>query len=301
MSIKKITLLILAACLCIAIVMLNFSSQASSEKKSTITIGSKDFTESIVLAHIMADIIEEETNLSVTRKTNLGGSNIAMKGLLTKEIHIYPEYTAAILYNLYPEKTPSSTPPMERIRKSLDGDSLELTNLFGFSNNYVLAVKKETSEKYNLKTVQDLMGISDNMTLASDFEFIDRPDGYKNLIKKSKLRFKSIKGMNRGIMYRSIQQDAVAVICSYTTEGQVQTNNLIVLEDDQNFFFNYEAGALVHQDILKSYPEIRSALAKLEGQISEKDMRDMNVKVELEGLKAQKVAHDFLKAKGLVK
>lgn len=301
MSRKKITLLVLSAGLgVILVLLLNFNWFSPLKRKTMITIGSKDFTESIVLALMMAEIIEAETGLPVERKVNLGGSNIALKGLFNKEIHIYPEYTGTILFNLYPENISPSGPPLKQIQQALENDLLELTNLFGFNNTYVLAVKKELAKKHNLKTIQDLVKVSHEMVLGCDFEFLDRPDGYHNLCEKCNLRFKKVKGMNRGIMYRSIQQDAVDVIISFTTDGQLQINQLYILDDDQNFFPSYEAGALVHQDILKSFPEIRSALAKLEGQISEEEMRDINVKIEYEGLKTKEIAHDFLKAKGLV-
>ncbi len=301
MTIKKITIFVLSICLAVVLVRLTFKPSVPTKHENMITIGSKDFTESIILAHMMADIIEEETDIKVNRKVNLGGSSIAIKGLLDKEIHIYPEYTATILYNLYPEKTASTETPMNRIKKALKSDSLELTNLFGFNSGYELAVKKEIAEKYKLETLQDLAEVSHEMTLGCDFECLDRPDGYRSLCDKYNLRFKKVKGMNRGIMFRSLDLNVVDIVIASRTEAQVQINELKILKDNRSLFPPYEAGALVHQDILKRYPEIRIALAKLEGQISEEEMREIYVKIEFEGLKTKEVAHAFLKSKSLVK
>lgn len=301
MSIKKVSVFFICIGLVAAITLLKLKTPTPSKQEDIITIGSKDFTESIVLAHMMADLIEEETSIKVNRKVNLGGSSIAIKGLLDQEIHIYPEYTATILYNLYPEKIASSDTPMNRIRKALNVHALELTNLFGFNSGYELAVKREIAEKYNLETLQDLAEVAHKMTLGCDFECLDRPDGYRSLCAKYNLQFKKVKGMNRGIMFRSLDQNVVDVVIASRTEGQVQINELKILKDNKNLLPAYEAGALVHRDILQKYPEIRGALAKLEGQITEEEMRDINVKVEYEGLKTRDVAHAFLKRKGLVK
>jgi osmoprotectant transport system substrate-binding protein len=107
--------------------------------------------------------------------------------------------------------------------------------------------------------------------------------------------------MDHGIMYRSLTDKQVDVIDAFSTDGQIKVNNLVILEDDKTFFPPYDAGPLVRDDILSKHPEIKTALGKLEGQMTEKDMQGLNAKVETEGLKEETVAHDFLKAKGILK
>jgi osmoprotectant transport system substrate-binding protein len=271
------------------------------KNKEVITVGSKNFTENIILAHMMADIIEQDTSLKVNRKMNLGGSNVAWKALLNNDIQLYPDYTGTITANYYQEKTGSSEETLKKTQELLKRDHLVFTNKFGFNNTYTLAVSKETADKFHLKTFSDLVKASGSLLLGSEFEFKDRPDGYPGLQKAYGMNFRDVKGMDHGILYRSLTDKQVDVIDAFSTDGQIKVNNLVILEDDKTFFPPYDAGPLVRDDILSKHPEIKTALGKLEGQMTEKDMQGLNAKVETEGLKEETVAHDFLKEKGILK
>lgn len=295
MKLKKWAFVCMAAVTVIALI-----GCGSNNSKETITIGSKNFTENILLAHMMAEIIENQTDLKVERKVNLGGSNVAWKALLNNDIQIYPEYTGTIVSNYYQEKTGTSEETLKKTYELLKKDNLVFSNQFGFNNTYTLAVTKETAEKYNLQTFSDLSKVSANLLLGSEFEFIDRPDGYPGLNKQYGMTFKEVKGMDHGIMYRSLTDKNVNVIDAFSTDGQIKVNNLVILKDDKAFFPPYDAGPLVRQDVLKKYPEIADALGKLQGRIDEKTMQGLNAKVDSEGLKEQNVAHDFLKENGLL-
>jgi osmoprotectant transport system substrate-binding protein len=273
---------------------------SSGGSKASITIGSKNFTENIILAHMMADVIEHETGLKVERKVNLGGSNVAWKALLNNDIQLYPDYTGTITANYYQEKTGSSEETFKKTQELLKRDNLVFPNKFGFNNTYTLAVTQETAQKLNLKSFSDLVKVSPNLMLGCEFEFKDRPDGYPGLQKTYGMNFKDVKGMDHGIMYRSLTDKQVDVIDAYSTDGQIKVNNLVILEDDKAFFPPYDAGPLVRGDILEKYPEIKTALAKLDGAMTESDMQELNAKVDSEGLKAETVANDFLKEKGLL-
>jgi len=268
--------------------------------KATIAVGSKNFTENIILAHMMADLIEANTDLKVERKVNLGGSNVAWKALLNNDIQLYPEYTGTIVANYYQEKTGNSEETYAKAQELLKKDNLVFLNKMGFNNTYTLAVTQETAQKYNLKSFSDLVKAAPNLILGCEFEFKDRPDGYPGLQKTYGMNFKDVKGMDHGIMYRSLKDQQVDVIDAYSTDGQIKINNLLILKDDKSFFPPYDAGPLVRGDVLEKYPEIKTALAKLEGAITESDMQALNAKVDSEGLKAETVAHDFLKEKGLI-
>lgn len=267
----------------------------------TITIGSKNFTENILLAHIMADVIENDGNLKVIRKVNLGGSNVAWKALLNNDIQLYPDYTGTITANYYQAKTGNSQETLAKTRELVKQDKLVFSSPFGFNNTYTLAVTKQTAEKYNLKSFSDLTKVSKDLVLGCDFEFIDRPDGYPGLQKIYGMTFKDVKGMDHGISYRSIVEKQVDVVNAFSTDGQISINGLVILEDDKSFFPPYDAGAIVKEEVIKKYPEIQKALDKLEGVITEADMQELNAKVDSEGLKAENVARDFLKKKGLIK
>ncbi|TXK84591.1 glycine betaine ABC transporter substrate-binding protein [Paenibacillus sp. N3.4] len=296
MKIKHILIVSIVGIL--AIVM---NGCSSANKKESITIGSKNYTENIILAHLMADVIEDQTDLKVERKLNLGGSNVAWKALLSNDIQMYPEYTGTIVSNYYQEKTGNAEETLQKTKELLKKDHLVFGEPFGFNNTYTLAVKKETVDKYQLKTFSDLAKVSNQLILGSEFEFLDRPDGYPGLEKVYDMAFKNVKGMDHGIMYRSLTDNSVDVIDAYSTDGQIKLNNLTVLEDDKSFFPPYHAGPLVRQDILTKYPQIAQALNKLQDKLDEGTMQELNAKVDSEGLKEQKVAHDFLKDKGIIK
>jgi osmoprotectant transport system substrate-binding protein len=295
----------LAALLAVAIAALTGCGSGSGEdgggNKESITVGSKNFTENIILAHMMADVIEDKTGLKVARKVNLGGSNVAWKALLNNDIQLYPEYTGTIVANYYQEKTGTSDETLQKARELLKKDHLVFTNKFGFNNTYTLAVTQDTAKKYNLKTFSDLAKVSGGLLLGCEFEFKDRPDGYPGLDQRYGMKFKEVKGMDHGIMYRSLTDHNVDVVDAYSTDGQIKVNNLVILEDDKGFFPPYHAGPLLREDVLTKHPEIGQALNALDGKLTETVMQDLNAKVDMEGLKAEDVAKDFLKEQGIIK
>jgi len=296
MNYKKWIVIGLVACMSMALV-----ACGSDKKKESITVGSKNFTENILLAHMMADIIENNTDLKVVRKVNLGGSNVAWKALLNNDIQLYPDYTGTIVSNYYQEETGTSEETLARTQELLKKDELVFPNKMGFNNTYTLAVTQETAEKYKLTTFSDLAKVSKDLLLGSEFEFKDRPDGYPGLSKEYGMIFKEVKGMDHGIMYRSVVDKNVDVIDAFATDGQIKVNNLVILDDDRAFFPPYDAGPLVRQDVLTKYPEVAEALNKLQGALDETTMQELNSKVDSEGLKEETVALDFLKEKGLIK
>ncbi|MFT4145184.1 MAG: glycine betaine ABC transporter substrate-binding protein [Mobilitalea sp.] len=277
-----------------------FGCNGEEKGKESITVGSKNFTENIIIAHMMADLIEENTELSVVRKVNLGGSNVAWTALENNDIQMYPDYTGTVVANFYQEETGTSQETLDRAKELLSDDNLKAMNSIGFNNTYTLAVTKETAEKYNLKSFSDLTAIAGELILGCEFEFKDRPDGYPGLQTAYSMNFKEAKGMDHGIMYRSLSEGEVDVVDAYATDGQIKVFDLTILEDDLEFFPPYDCIPIVRQDTLDKYPEIESALNQLAGKIDETIMQELNAKVDDEGRKADTVARDFLVEVGLI-
>lgn len=272
----------------------------SSKGKDSITIGSKNFTENILIAHMMADLIEAESDLSVVRKVNLGGSNVAWTALENNDIQLYPDYSGTIVANYYQEETGNAEETLEKAKELLMENGLKAMNSIGFNNTYTLAVTQETAKKYNLNTFSDLVKVSEQLILGCEFEFKDRPDGYPGLKSTYNMLFKEVKGMDHGIMYRSLNQGGVDVVDAYATDGQIKVYDLKILEDDLEFFPPYDCLPIVRQDTLEKYPQIEAILNKLAGSIDEYKMQELNAKVDEEGMKAEKVANDFLVTSGLI-
>lgn len=278
------------------------SRETNDEGQSagTITIGSKNYTENILLAHILAILIEENTDLTVERKVNLGGSDVAWQALQNNDIQIYPEYTGTIVMNYYQQENGSSEETLNKARELVAQDGMKLLEPFGFNNTYTLALKKEVAEQYGLKTFSDLAEVAPELKLGSEFEFLDRPDGVPGLKEVYNMNFAEEKGMDAGIRYRAIDEGEVDVINAFSTDGQLKVYNLIILEDDKNFFPPYDAAPFIRQDTLEQYPELEDVLNQLGGQISAEKMQELNAKVDADALKEEDVARDYLIEAGLI-
>ncbi|GAB6926132.1 glycine betaine ABC transporter substrate-binding protein [Paenibacillus sp. JCM 10914] len=272
----------------------------SAEGSKEITVSSKNFTENIILAHMMADLIEAKTDIKVTRTVNLGGSNVVWNALKNNEVQLFPDYTGTIVANYYQEETGTSEESLTRSRELMKEDGLAFLEPFGINNTYTLAVTQETAEKHNLKTFSDLAEVSDDMVLGVEFEFLDRDDGYPGIRELYGMNFKDSKGMDHGIMYQAIDNGETDVTNAYATDAQIAVHNLVILEDDKQFFPPYDGGPVIRQDTLDQYPELEEVLNLLGGQLTEADMQELNAQVDVEGLREDSVARDFLVQKGLI-
>lgn len=266
----------------------------------SLTLGSRNNTESIILSYVMGKLIEDKTDINVIYRENLGGSNVVWNAMMNGNIHIIPDYTGTIVLTYYHEEPGNAEETLEQTKRLVGEDGIVAFNTFGFNNTYTLALDESIAEELGVVTFSDFAEVSDQYTLGAVFEFIDRPDGLPGFQEAYNIDFKDVKGMDHGMMYRAIDSDEVDVINSYTTDGQLQTHDLRVLEDDQAFFPPYHALPLVREEILEQYPELEEILASLEGKIDEEIMQSMNAKVDNEGMMVEVVATEFLKEAGLI-
>lgn len=287
----------------LALVIISALISGCGKSSGTVVIGSKNFTEQIIMGNILATLIEKNTNLKVVRKLNLGGTDVAFNALKSGDIDMYVEYTGTGLVNILKKPTQNNS---DAVYNEVKKDFKEKYNLdwlepIGFNNTYTLAISPSVEEKYHPKTISDLKKISSNLVLGSTMEFTERPDGYPGLKKTYNIKFKSVKGMDSGLRYPAIEKGDVDVIDAFSTDGMLKAYNLTVLKDDKNFFPPYYAAPLVRDDTLKKYPELKDVLNKLAGQINDETMRELNYKVDKLGEDPKTVADDFLKSKGLIK
>lgn len=265
-----------------------------------LVIGSKNFTENILLAHMMAILIEENLDIRVERKVNLGGSNVAWQALLNNEIQLYPDYTGTIVANYYQEETGNAEETLARTKELVEQDNLKFLEPWGFNNTYTLAVKQELAEELGLATYSDLAKVSDLLVIGSEFEFLDRPDGLPGLKEVYGMTFADEKGMDAGLRYPSIAEGQVDVINAFATDGMLVVHQLKILEDDKSFFPPYHGGPLVRQEALERFPGLEEVLNRLAGKIDDETMQRLNAKVDAEGLKEENVAREFLIEQGLI-
>lgn len=269
-------------------------------EKDSLRLGSRNNTESIILSHVMGQLIENKTDLEVTYKENLGGSSVVWNAMTNGHIDVIPDYTGTIVVTYYHEEPGNADETLEMTKQLVESDGIVAFNTFGFNNTYTLAFDEAKAEELGVVTFSDFAKYAEDFILGSVFEFIDRPDGLPGFQKEYGIKFKDVKGMDHGMMYRSISADEVDVINSYTTDGQLQVYDLRVLEDDKSYFPPYHALPLVRQEILEEYPEIEDVLKQLEGMIDEEAMQIMNGKVDNDGMMVEIVAKEFLEEVGLI-
>lgn len=266
----------------------------------SLSIGSRNNTESIILSSIMGQLIDDQTDLNIIYRENLGGSNVVWNAMMNGSIQLIPDYTGTIVITYYGETPGTADETLAKTKELVAEDGIVAFNTFGFNNTYTLALDEGEAERLDINTFSDFAEHSNQYTLGAVFEFIDRPDGLPGFEEEYNLAFDDVKGMDHGMMYRAIDAGEVDVINSYTTDGQLQIYDLRVLEDDKSYFPPYHALPLLLKETLDQYPELEGVLQQLEGKIDEETMQAMNAKVDNEGMMVEVVAKEFLQEAGLI-
>ena len=282
----------------ILIIGLLFLQEIDFSKKSdnVIRVGSKDFTEQEILCYMTSHAIENNTDIDVENECNLGGAQVVFSALINDNIDLYIDYAGTDYTDILKHKPISDVDKVYKtIKKEMkEKYDIEVLNQMAFNNTYALAVTKETAQKYNLATISDLTRVSNDLIIAPTLEFINREDGLPGLEKEYGLSFKDTIGIDGSPRYTALQNNNAQVIDAFTTDGLLKKFNLVVLEDDKNFFPPYYAIPLVRSDTLKEYPEIEKVLNALGPYLTDEVMQDLNYQVDELGKSPEKVATDFL-------
>ncbi|KTD24228.1 MULTISPECIES: glycine betaine ABC transporter substrate-binding protein [Legionella] len=270
--------------------------------KNSIIIGTKNFTEQYILGHLMAELIEAKTDLHVIKKFNLGTTTILQNALLTGQVDLYPEYTGTaylVVLNQSQIRSPQQT--FNFVKNAyLKKDDLVWMAPFGFNNSQSLAIKKTFAEQYHLVNLTDLKGLTGKLILAAPAEFLLRPDGLPGVTRTYGFTFKKVIQMQPDLVYQAIENNDVQIIGASTTDGRIAEFRLRLLEDDKHFYPPYYAAPVIRNTLLKSHPQIAIALQPLLGIIDNTTMQYLNYLVDVKKISPQKVAHDFLTARGLI-
>ncbi|NHM30811.1 glycine betaine ABC transporter substrate-binding protein [Neobacillus terrae] len=272
------------------------------DAKNKIVIGSKNFSESIILAHMTADLIEAKTDISVERKVNLGGTQVVFGALKKGDVDAYVEYTGTGLVSIL-KKDVSNNPNKvySTVRNEFEKRySIETLKPLGFNNTYTLAVRQDTAKKYGLETFSDLAKVSNQLTAGTTIEFSNRKDGLPGLAQKYTMNFANLKAVDGGLRYTALMNNKSQVIDAFSTDGMLQEFKLKVLKDDKNFFPPYYAVPMVREETLKEYPELKKVMNSLAGTLTDEKMRELNYKVDSLKQSPEKVAKQFLIDEGLI-
>ena len=272
-------------------------------KKESIKIASKPMTEQYILTEIIAQMIEEETDYEVEITKGIGGGTTNIHPALVKgEFDLYPEYTRTAWLNVLKKEEMEKDDALlyDQLLAEYDQIGLTWTGLYGFSNTYGLAVRKETAEQYGLSTYSDLAAASGELIFGGNPDYIELETGYSRLCTAYNMKFKDTKQMEIALKYEALTNGEVDVINAFTTDAQLAANDLVLLTDDGGFFETFLAGTVVRKDTLEKYPELQGVLEKLNGMISEEEMQQMNYEVEVNGKEDKEVARQFLESKGFL-
>jgi osmoprotectant transport system substrate-binding protein len=275
----------------------------SPPRASTIVIGSKNFTEQIVLAELFAQQIEAHTALHVERRVNLGGTLICHGALLAGQLDLYPEYTGTALtaiLKLPLKEGEQSSGVLQAVREEYHKQfGVEVMPPLGFNNTFAIVVRGDDGTKLHLRTVSDTQPYSAHWRVGVGYEFLERPDGYRGWTAAYGLHFSGEpRILDLGLLYRALAEHQVDVVAGNSTDGTIAALNMTALEDDRHYFPPYEAVPLVREATLEKHPEIRAPLEALSGKISEEEMRHLNYEVDGEHRDPAVVVRAFRQSQG---
>jgi osmoprotectant transport system substrate-binding protein len=266
-----------------------------------VRVGSKNFTEQFVLAELYAQALEA-AGIKVERKLNLGGTLIAQKALEEAQIDFYPEYTGTMLLVVLKQPTMSDRKAVyDKVKAAYAAKGLALANEAPVNNTYNMVVRPETAAQYKLETLSDLAKVANQLKLGAGPEFRDREDGLPGLKAKYGIVFKEDVQMAIGLRYQAIANKQIDVVNGYSTDGMISALKLKRLKDDRNLWPPYYVVPVVRNETLAANPKMADVLNRVSATLDESVMAEMNYKVDGDKMEPRDVAHDFLKAKGIVR
>jgi len=266
-----------------------------------IIIGSKNFTEQVILGELLAQHIENHTKLKVDRRFNLGGTFIAHEAVKAGKIAGYVEYTGTSFTTILKEK-PISNPQIvyEKVKEYYDQKlKLAVMKPLGFENTFAMIIRGEDAKKWQIKSLSEAGKYSPQMKAGFGYEFLERADGYPGLSKTYNLKFANIKQMELGLMYQALKEKQVDFIAANSTDGLIPVLNLVILEDDKKYFPPYQAIPIFNQEIIRKYPELTDTINQLGGKISTTAIQKMNYQVDNQSQPVEKVVSTWLKSQQL--
>lgn len=263
---------------------------ACMDPRPVVRVGTKSFTENYILGEIVADVIEQTGEADVERRFGLGGTGIVYRAVLHGDIDLYPEYTGTLSQAIL--KDPSLTSVAE-IRGAMLGTGLTIGESLGFNNTYALAVRREMSERLDLRTLSDLARHPE-LTAAFSSGFTDREDGWPGLQRHYGLELAEVRTMEHSLTYEGLTAGEIDVIDIYSTDGKLEKLDLVLLGDDRRFFPDYHAVLVVREDFIERFPRSWAALReRLEGQIDGRRMTHLNALADIEGKTLPQVGAEF--------
>ncbi len=279
-----------------------FFSACRDSSRPPIVIASKFFTEQVVLAELLAQHIEARTGIRVQRKTNLGGTLLVQKAMLSGDVDLYVEYTGTALTAVLGEKPAGDAAAVyQRVKEQYARRfGFEVTEPLGFANSFAMVVRGEDARNQHLATMSDIVRLAPHWRAGVGYEFLERPDGYRGWTERYCLNFaKAPSVLDLGLLYRALAEKKVDIVAGNSTDGLIDALGFVPLKDNRHYFPPYDAIPIVRRAALERVPQLRVALSDLAGKISEDEMRHLNRQVDADQRDVAAVVREFRVTKGL--
>jgi glycine betaine/choline ABC-type transport system substrate-binding protein len=268
--------------------------------RSRVQVGSKDFTESVLLGEIVAQMLEAR-GVAVERRFELGG-NLAHQALVAGQIDCYPEYTGTSYVEIL-KHAPDTDPRAvyEQVKREYaEKFKVEVGPPLGYSNDFAILVRGEVARRLGLKTISDAVRYAPAWRAGFGQDFMSRSDGYAGFARAYNLKFSAPpREMDLSLTYRALASDQVDLIAGNSTDGLISALDLVQLEDDRRYFPPYEAVILVRQDAILRVPALNEVLKQLSRAISTEEMRRLNYEVDGKRRDRQTVAREWISKTGM--
>ena len=287
----------MAAVAALAVLLVLAASLASRPGAGArVVIGSKNFTEQVILGELLAQALEREGGLIVERRLNLGGTFICDRAVRSGDIDVYVEYTGTALTAIFRDTIGGDREEvLARVRDRYAEHGLTVAAPLGFNNTFAMLVRGAAARRLGLRTIGDLRGVQHMWLPGFGHEFVERQDGYRGLVSAYSLQFaRQPRTMELSLIYPALAGGQVDVIAGDATSPQIAALDLVMLEDDLGYFPPYDAVPIVRTSSLLRHPALRRALDRLAGAVSEADMRAMNHAVDVRRQDVPVVVREFL-------
>jgi glycine betaine/choline ABC-type transport system substrate-binding protein len=267
-----------------------------------VAVGSKNFTEQVILGEMVAQLLEAR-GVPVERRLNLGGTFICHRALLAGDLDVYVEYTGTALTAILKERVGSDRAGVyRRVREVYEKElGLAWSEPLGFDNTFAIAMRPEVAGSLGIRRISDLKAHEDRLRPGMGHEFLEREDGFRGLLETYGLDFGARpRGIELGLIYQALMEDEVDFVVGSATDGLIEKFGLAVLEDDRSYFPPYDAAAVYRPGTAERVPALTEVLGLLEGKLDAAAVRVLNRRVDDEGLAASAVVASFLKERGWV-
>ncbi|MGM0556640.1 MAG: glycine betaine ABC transporter substrate-binding protein [Myxococcota bacterium] len=273
----------------VLIVLVLAPAAAAAQGPADVAVGSKKFTESVVLGEVAARVVDAENGPALHRE-QLGGTRVLWSALERGDIDAYPEYTGTIEQEILGGESFESS---AALRRELEGRGIGMTEPLGFNNTYALGMRRSRAEELDIETISDLREHPD-LSFGFTNEFLDREDGWPGLRERYELAPQNVRGLDHDLAYQGLESGEIDVIDLYSTDAEIEYYDIEVLEDNRSYFPRYEAVFVYRKQLEDTHPAAIAALEMLEGRIDERRMTALNAAVKIDGRSEKRVAADFL-------